>query len=602
MARPRAAKGQAAADTGAAQVVERTLNQIRPGIEEKEARRPRFNQAYDVWRGNAQGGPVRNDWQSRLRVKYGMQVIDQALVNLVQGVPKAKVTPRRPEDETKAKPMENLLGYYADLDHLAENEPLVCQQALIYGLSPAKTCWWYREEDQTQYLPSIDPESGMTSWAPKKGTVITADRPSMEPWDAYAIGWDPAARNVDTSSYVFLQSWKTKDELEQARYDDDSRTGQYRNLDLLYASGDGTKPPTTAQNQMFQQPEGLYRGRFEILEVWRKTAQGMRLTVIGNRKILLKDGQGPYWMSGYPVTISNSRPDLFRIEGVSESELVDHLQQAMWTVHNLRMEQLKFTVLRGATVRQGVPDLASLVMRPNFRWIVQDHDDVKFQEPPPLPAEAYKETDTLLSLLQYVTGITPYVGGASGSGTGVDQTTATGVSLLTESASRLLQFKAGIIHQRTWQRTFEQWGALTKQFLRRPMAVRVEGAGGQIVWQNLGPGDVNGDFDIRIQAGDESASRQQERADAAALLNAVFPYVQLGVADPKIPLEKLAQAFNLPNADGLLKALTAPPQAAPNNAPPQLGAMPPPQLLGTGLSGAQPMGFHPAGSVMQGHQ
>ena len=107
----------------------------------------------------------------------------------------------------------------------------------------------------------------------------------------------------------------------------------------------------------------------------------------------------------------------------------------MWTVSNLRMEQLKMTVMRGATVRQTAPDIASYVYRPSFMWVVGDHDDVRFQEPPPLPPEAYRETETMLSLLQYVTGITPYVSGSSGTAQGVDQNTATGVSLLTESAS-----------------------------------------------------------------------------------------------------------------------------------------------------------------------
>ena len=158
-----------------------------------------------------------------------------------------------------------------------------------------------------------------------------------------------------------LQSWMTKDELNSRRFDDDTQTGQYKNLDLLFNAGDGVQPPSTAQNRMMTRPQGTYLGNFEIWEIWRKTSQGMRLTVIGNRTVLLKDGPGPYWMNDYPITISNTRPDLFRIEGVSEAELVDHLQQAMWTVQNLRMEQLKMTVLRGMTVRQTAGDISSYV-------------------------------------------------------------------------------------------------------------------------------------------------------------------------------------------------------------------------------------------------
>jgi hypothetical protein len=608
---PNAPDDQSSGGAAPAAVVERTLNQTKPGYDEHSFRKRRFDSAYDVWRGNT-GASVKqaNSWQSRMRVKYGMQVIDQAMVNLVQGVPRAKVTARSPASEPQAKAMEKLLGYYADLDHLAENESLIVQQALIYGISPAKTCWYYRLEDQMQWTPALDPESGQTIWAPQKRQAVTDDRPAMEPWDAYAIWWDPVARSVDSASYIVLQSWKTRDELEQQRYDEDTRGGQYKNLDLLFGSGDPpNQPSSTAQNQMLPRPMGAMRGRFEIWEVWRKTAAGMRQTVIGNRKVLLKDGPGPYWMPGYPITISNSRPDLFRIEGVSESELVDHLQQAMWTVSNLRMEQLKMTVMRGATVRQTAPDIASYVYRPSFMWIVGDHDDVRFQEPPPLPPEAYRETETMLSELQYVTGITPYVSGSSGSAQGIDQNTATGVSLLTESASRLLQFKAKQIHDRTWQRTFEQWAALTKQYLRQPQAVRIEGPDQTVSWQRLGPDEVNGDFDVRIEAGDEAASRAQERSDAVALLNAFAPYVQLGVVDPKILVEKVGQAYGITNPEALLKtqpAQTAAPQptgAAAGQPPIPPGGPPPPnQLGGSSLAAGSPLGLQPAGNVLNGNR
>ena len=93
------------------------------------------------------------------------------MVNLVQGVPKAKVTARTPNAEAQAKAMEQILGYYADMDHLAENESMIVQQALIYGLSPARSCWFYREEEQTQLMPAIDPESGAKVWSPKTRRV-----------------------------------------------------------------------------------------------------------------------------------------------------------------------------------------------------------------------------------------------------------------------------------------------------------------------------------------------------------------------------------------------------------------------------------------------
>ena len=149
---------------------------------------------------------------------------------------------------------------------------------------------------------------------------------------------------------------------------------------------------------------------------------------------------------------------------------------------------------------------------------------------------------------------------------------------------------------------------MTKQYLRQPQAVRIEGREGRVTWQQLGPEDVNGDFDVRIEAGNEAASRAQERSDAVALLNAFAPYVQLGVVDPKLLIEKIGQAYGLADPEALLRApgpqtaAPAPPgQAAGQAGPPSAG--PPPQILaGSSLTPGSPLGPMPAGNVMNGNR
>jgi hypothetical protein len=555
------------------------MNETNPGWLEHQDRIERYNRAYDVYRGNVTEAANKPSWVTKLYVKYGMQVIDQLLANLIQGSPKAVCKPRRPEDVQAAKAMETLLGYYADGDHLAEKEQVVTAQALIYGVSPAKTHWFYREEQiKDTFGTEID--------------VVVADRPSFTPWNAYDCWWDPYARDVDCASYVVLRDYLTKAELERKRYNEHDGTGVYKNLDLLYQAGPGETPPPTAQNKLIAQPTNPYKDRFEILEVWRDN----RLTVIGNRQVLLADGVKPYWMPGKPVVISCSRPDLFKIEGISETELVDHLQQALHMVTNLRLDNMKFTVNRGASYREGgVLDPDRLVIRPHYLWPVTDHDDVKFHDPPALPREAYQEEETLLGRLQYITGISAYVTGASANGTGVDQNTATGVSLLHESASRLLAFKANQIRLKTWQRTFEQWSHLTKQFLTQPQAISIQGPGGAVNWVEVGPQEVIGDYDVRIEAGEESLSRQQERAEAIAILNALAPFAQMGLINLQPLLEKVAYAYDMPDKSSLFPQQPAQlPPAAPSGGQPPAQA-PQPFSLGGGITP------QPAQAVLNGN-
>ena len=564
-----------------AQVVKETLNRINPGWLEHQDRVRRFNRAYEVYRGQVRESRTLKAWQTRLYVKYGMQVIDQAIANMIQGQPKAECTPRRQQDEVASKAMEILLGYYADQDHLAEKEEVVIKQALIYGVSPAKNSWYYKEADKTVgYQSQIDPETGQTLWRKTRDRIIECDRPCFTPWDAYDVWWDPHARNVEFADYVVLRDYLTKDELQQRQYNETDGTGTYKNLQLLFSKGPGEQPDTSSQNQIMN-VQHKYKDRFEILEIWRDS----HLTVLGNRQVMLYDGEKPFWMAGKPVVIGSSRPDMFRIEGISETELVDHLQQALHMVTNLRMDNLKFTVNRGVTYRDGLNDPTRLVMRPAFQWPVTDHDDIHFHDQPALPPEAYQEEETLLGRLQYVTGITPYITGASG--TGMDQKTATGVSLLQESASRLLTFKPNVDSvMNVWQRTFEQWADLTRQFLTDEQDIRIMGPGNTYTWVKLGPEMVYGDFDVRIQAGDESLSRQQERAEAIALLNALAPYAQAGLVDLHPLLEKVAQSYDMKDVSALLPPPR--PQAAPQQNGNQAPTGPTPFTVNGGGIAPQP--------------
>ena len=558
-------------------VVASVLNETLAGWQEHQNRVNRFNRAYQIWRGNSTSTLPQNRkaWDARMRIKYGMQVVDQAMVNVVQGTPKPVCTPRRPDSEHAAKAMEQILGYYADLDHLAETEPVIVQQALVYGVSPAKNVWRYTEKD---VIRGYNPDTNR--WEPGTVRIVQDDRPSLIPWDVYDCWWEPLAPDPDRAQYVVLREYPTRDELEQRRYNPDSKVGMLRNLDLLYALGAATPPNPSAQNQLLGYPAGtqaLYRGRYEIWEIWRDD----RLTIVGNRQILLYDGPKPYWMPGKPVVIGNSRPDFLRIEGISETELVDDVQQALWTHENLVMENLKMTVMRGATVRETVPDMNQLVLRPNYLWPVTDHDDVQFQNPPPLPPEAYGQRNTLLSAMQYVTGITQYASGGQGLNQGVDLT-ATTSSIQSNAATKLLEFKARLIALRVYQRSFEQWKELSQQFLTRPQAVRI-GVDG---WAEYGPQDIYGDYDVRVQAGEESLNRQQKRAEAVAVANALAPYVQVFPGLMRPIVEQIATAYGWQNIDQMLQQVQQSAQPAPAaplpNAPTPLtqagGLVPQPQM------------------------
>lgn len=543
------------------------LNLIRAGEREHDTRRLRYDEAYRVYRAAPEQGADRiPKWRSRTRVPYAQNVIDTALVNIVSGLPRCLVHPRNPDDVTAAEGMQQLFDYFTSEDHLAEKQVTFAHQALICGVTVAKNHWQYADEPATEgrtYAASTRTAAGGKR-------IVTRDGPCFEPWSVYDCWWDPNARDVDTARYIVLRSWKTKDELERGAYDTDTGLGLYRNLDTLFKTGPGKQPSSTSQQSLLGTTDTKRNDAFELLEIWWTSPSGERCTVVGNRQVVLQDRPNPYWHGCKPIVIAQTRPDLFEMQGIPETDLVRDVQAAMHTLQNMTIDSLKLTVLRGVTYREGsVVDPNMLAIRPSFKWGVTDHTDVQPFELPQLGSDIYQERSRLLGDMERVTGISAYTSGADSST--VDQTTATGVTALQTAANTLLRFKAQQIHYKGFQRTFEQWGELIQQYLDEPVYVKVAGQEGEEAWKLIQPQDVVGSFHYRLEGSEEALSQQQERNNAIGVLNALAPYVQMGKVDPSALIERVALAFGVADPKSLVQT---PPPALPPAQPNGNGGLP----------------------------
>jgi hypothetical protein len=559
--------------------VAQLLLKTKPGRDEHDARTNRYNISYDIYRASEPDAQGVRPWQSKLRVPYGRQVLDTELVNIVTGKPRVVVTPRSPDKEPGAKAMQVLLDYYIDEDNFVAKQPPFVQQGLIYGVTVAKNHWLYQPEKRQTRTFKPDPQNPDRSLSQVETVDVTVrDGPSFEPWSIYFAYWSPGARSVDDADYVVLQAWKSKDELLRSQFDPDTGAGLYSNLQELFDSTQGPKPPDNSQQRFLGLTQTTrYRDKFLIEEIW--TDQTVYL--LGNRQILLRKMDNPYWHGRKPIVIAQSMPDGFELQGIPETEAIDHLQQALWTTQNMRMDNLHLTVMRGITYREGgVTDPNALELRPRFRWPVSDHDDIRPFEVQPLPPEAYKEEETLLARAQLVTGINPYVSGSDLQT--VDQNTATGVTALQEVAGRLLRFKASMFQYRGYQPTFEMWGDMIQQFQDASIVVKILGRGGEARWVEVRPEDVAGHFSYKLEGSEESLSRQQERGEAIALLNAFAPLVQTGIVNMEPILERVAVAYDFPNPEALFPPqqpaggpVAAPTQQNGQNGQPPFGVMQP---------------------------
>jgi hypothetical protein len=142
------------------------------------------------------------------------------------------------------------------------------------------------------------------------------------------------------------------------------------------------------------------------------------------------------------------------------------------------------------------------------------------------------------------------------------------------------------------------WGDMAQQFMDKKIALKmiVEGEEQQA---NSGskstPQDVASGTSTTLESSEESLSRQQERGEAVALLNAFAPLLQLHalILNIKPMIERVALAYDFTNPEELFTPPQQQPPAAPQAQPFN------PQIRGAELGpGAQQPGVQNALNVM----
>ncbi|HKB41987.1 MAG TPA: hypothetical protein VKD72_36505, partial [Gemmataceae bacterium] len=160
--------------------------------------------------------------------------------------------------------------------------------------------------------------------------------------------------------------------------------------------------------------------------------------------------------------------------------------------------------------------------------------------------------------------------------TTIDQKTATGVSIITTIAQRIIQARK---QQYLW--AFANVGRnfllLYQQFLRDDRVVAVVGRKGADAYRTISPLEIQGDFDITIDVTSDSLVRQERRAESQSLMQmaaALAPVmVQTGAAlNLRAFMEKVLDAYDVTDKERYFM----PPQVAARGA------------MQTGPPGSQP--------------
>ena len=552
------------------------------------------------------------DWHSDITTPYVLQTCEGMLATMLEPNPTFDVKPRPRPDEPLQEVLDRLrsveavsdtLRYALDRDSFATKQRSFMQQDMIAGISVLKARWRTERRTVTKLAPTalvVTDGSGQTvATIPDYEQVqvedaLVWDDACSEVVDVRDFFWPWAASNVESAEFLIHRTWESYDSLMRKQ-----KAGQYQNVEMLKTAASSTSQASVAttadltKREMRLRNVDRTRNLIEVLEYWTPE----RVITVGNRRALLADRPNPLWNGRMPFVVCAAMPDAFQVPGLSVVEALAQLQEMLWTLQNQRLDVVRMLANLITLIRSDVDDPESFEWAPNAQWFVEDPGQVDTLKIDPTVATITLQAEELLKGdLQNIMGGLPYGSGTDSSP--LDQTTATGVSIITTIAQRIIQARK---QHYLWAYAGlgKQFIQLYQQYLRDDRIIRILGAPGAQAYKTITPLDIQGDYDILIDATSDSLMRQERRSESQSLLQiaaqAAPIFAQSGSPlNLRTFMEKTLDAYDVLDKDTYFLHPQGPPVAAPGQ--PVLPQAPPPGAP-PGAPAGPPGGGPPTGGV-----
>lgn len=546
-----------------------------------------------------------DDWRSEIQTPYVLQTCEGMLATMLEPNPRFNVQPRpkpdEPLDEVIARlaaieSIRDTLTYALDRDKFATKQRDFMQQDLIAGITVLKSYWTTERRTVTKLAPNVVNISdaygtvydSITTHEPVNvENALVVDDACCEVVDVRDFFWPSQAPNIDKAEYLIHRTWESHAALMRKQ-----EAGQYKDADKLQpyvGTGQISADLTRREMRLRGTPRNL--NLHEVLEYWTPE----RVITVGNRTVLLSDRPNPLWNGRMPFIVCSSMPDAFQIPGLSVVEALANLQNMLWTLQNQRLDVVRMLANLITLIRTDVDDPEAFEWAPNAQWFVEDPGQVDTLKIDPTVASITLQAEGLLKGdLQNIMGGLPYAAGSDSQT--IDQQTATGVSIITTIAQRIIQARKQH-YLWAYAELGKQFLLLYQQYLREDRVVSIVGQQGAAAYRSITPLEIQGDYDVTIDVTSDSLMRQERRAESQSLLQ-IAAQVQPVFAQSGAPLnlrafmEKTLDAYDeqdkerffMPAPVGAATAGGPPPPGMPPPPGSPQGALPPPQAPAPGVT------------------
>lgn len=504
----------------------------------------------DIYRGKQVSHLSQED---RIIVNIAFSTVNVIAPSVAVNYPKIAVNARKPDDAPKAIITEAIVNYWWKHFEVRPEFRRAVKDFLIVGHGWLKVGYRYIEQERIDSDDDAsevrEGEGGEALSDPSTPTVVvTEDRPFVERVSPFDVFVDPDATSEQDMTWIAQRVRRTLVEAKSdQRY---SATARSRLTATSWREDDDWSGEEKDPND----PNAGYVEIWEFYDLKRGT---ISVFAQGGELFLVKPKPMPYPF-GHPfVMIRNyDVPEYFYPMG--DLEAIEPLQLELNATRTQMMNHRKKYARKYLYNEDAFDDDGRNALQSD-----RDNEMVPVKSSVPLneaviplkaeitPAEFYNQSQLIRDDIQTITAVSEYQQG----GMPEIRRTATEASIIQDAANARAADKLAIIEQ-SIARVAERLIQLAQTFLDGEQVARVIGNEGAPLWVTFDADYIQGEFDYEVEAGSTAPANESfRRQSALQMMDAMAPFMQMGVVDPaKLAAHVLQTGFGIKNPQQFLLA------------------------------------------------
>lgn len=475
--------------------------------------------------------PKNYDWQSNLFIPATFKAVMTLLcriINILFGTtPPFDVLPVEPTDRAGGELVKSLLNFQFEGAEVFNKFNLMVLQALVRGTSIGKI-WWKKETEMKKFNEPIKNWLGITTgYNAVSRQVVTYDDPAFEVIDLLDYYPDPKTTKIGEGdavhktirSFDYLKKreaegvYKNVDQLRITAFPGQSLEKSRRLLNIGMTERQ-TQANVHKKKEEKEQLKIEGSADVELLEFEGKydiNNDGLMedvLFTVGNRKVILRAIENPYWHGESSYFSIIFLPLLNEPYGQGIPEIIEPLQAELNDKHNQRMDNVNLSLQQVLTYVEGAIDplvFANFQFKPGAKLPVKMLNAIKWEITPNYTQTYIPETEIVERHIEEVTGATKSIMPSAG---GKDiHRTASGLAMLQGMAGERIKMVVKLMESMGIKKLVGRFHQLNQQFVTMDRTIRILGAKGA-EYPKVSPMEIGKNYDF-IPAGSTSIANKE---------------------------------------------------------------------------------------------